>query len=71
MNTETGQIKNMTEAEMKAQGGNWIPYNLVRIPSKEACRRAWRSKYTPHFGDKQNVKSGGKIVKKIFENDNI
>lgn len=60
MNTETGQIKNMTDAEMEASDGKWVPYNLIRIPSKEACRRAWRSKYTPHKGKKE-----------LARNDNI
>lgn len=54
MNTETGQVKMMTNEEMKNSEGNWVPYNLVRIPSKEACRRAWRSKYTPHKGKKES-----------------
>jgi hypothetical protein len=60
MNTETGQIKNMTDIEVQTSNDKWVPYNIVRIPSKQACRRAWRSKYTPHLGKKE-----------LARNDNI
>ena len=62
MNTETGQIKNMTDEEMKSAGGNWVRYNLVRIPASILYRRANRSKYTPHVGKKELArKSNGNI----------
>ena len=56
MNTETGQIKNMTSAEMKSSDGKWVEHTPMKIPLDILYRRVNRSKYKPHIGKKQLAK---------------